>query len=70
MIEPDYQHRNKLLALLNAEDIGFLNAHLVPIEYRQRDEIERPGTTITQVIFPETGLLSVVAKLPEGRDIE
>ncbi|WDR07216.1 Crp/Fnr family transcriptional regulator [Devosia rhodophyticola] len=70
MIETGYDHLNKLLAILKPEDQAFLAEHLEPVTYVQKDEVERPGTIIESVIFPETGLLSVVAHLPEGRDIE
>lgn len=70
MIDPDYQHRNKLLAILKPADQAFLAPHLVPFSFKQKDEIERPNTLLTSVVFPESGLLSVVAKLPEARDIE
>ncbi|WDR01894.1 Crp/Fnr family transcriptional regulator [Devosia algicola] len=70
MIDKDYAHHNKLLAILKPEDQAFLAEHLEPVSYVQKDEIEQPGSIIESVIFPETGLLSVVAHLPEGRDIE
>lgn len=70
MIDQFYQHRNKLLAIMSPGDQALLAPNLVPFSYKQKDDIEVPGSQVKTVVFPETGLLSVVAQLPEGRDIE
>lgn len=64
------EHRNKLLASLAPSDLALLQPHLRPVAMHLRQEMERPGEIITSVIFPESGLLSVIAMLPRSRDIE
>ena len=70
MIETEIKTRNKLLASLSAADIQALEPHLERIDMKLRQEIERSGEIIHRAVFPESGLLSVVAMLPRGRDIE
>jgi CRP-like cAMP-binding protein len=64
------EYRNKLLANLLPDDIDLLSPHLELVTIKLRQEIERPDTPITEVFFPQQGLLSVVAVLPRNRDIE
>jgi CRP-like cAMP-binding protein len=61
---------NKLLAKLMPSDFGLLAPHLEPVALKVRQELEHPGVGITEVYFPQQGLLSIVALLPRGRDIE
>lgn len=70
MIEPDAKPRNKLLASLVPDDLALLLPHLDRIDMPQHQEMERPGEIIRRVVFPESGLLSVIAMLPRSRDIE
>ena len=62
--------RNKLLKSLLPEDFNILMPHLEPREFELRQQLEEPGKPIKEVVFLERGIASIVAKSPQGRDIE
>jgi CRP-like cAMP-binding protein len=43
---------------------------LEPVELKTRDEIEAPNTSITHVVFPESGLVSVTNRGVRKRNLE
>ena len=53
---------NQLLQLLSAADLGLLEPHLVAVTMKLRDPFENPNRPIESILFPNTGILSVVAK--------
>ena len=53
---------NHLLQLLSAADRGLLEPHLVAVSMKLRDPLENPNRPIENIIFPNTGIVSVVAK--------
>jgi CRP-like cAMP-binding protein len=59
--------RNHLLSALSAEDFVLLQPQLEPISYELRQIVFRAGEPISHVLFPESGLLSIVADIEEGR---
>lgn len=59
--------RNYLLASLSADDFGLLAPHLKPIRLELHEHLFRAGETISHVVFPESGLISIVANIEEGR---
>ncbi len=61
---------NRLLHALSPSDRALLAPDLVPIAYELRHSFERPNKKIETVLFPDTGIASVVAEHPNGRRIE
>jgi CRP-like cAMP-binding protein len=53
---------NQLLQLLSAADLGLLEPHLVAVSMKLRDPFESPNRPIENIVFPNTGIVSVVAK--------
>jgi CRP-like cAMP-binding protein len=62
--------RNRLLAALPAEDLARLWPQLEPVESEQRQILHAPDEPITAVYFPETGWISMLAVLADGRSAE
>ncbi|MEK1889384.1 MAG: Crp/Fnr family transcriptional regulator [Phyllobacterium sp.] len=62
--------RNKLLKSLLPEDFSSLMPHLELKEFELRQQLEEPGVPIKEAVFLESGIASIVAKSPKGRDIE
>lgn len=59
--------RNYLLASVSAEDFGLLQPHLEPVALQLRDHFFHACEPITHVLFPDSGLVSIVADIEEGR---
>jgi CRP-like cAMP-binding protein len=62
--------RNRLLNALSDADFEFLEPHLKVTQIEARRSLESPNQTIEDVYFPETGIISIVAKAPGDRRIE
>lgn len=65
-LPPEY--RNALLAALSKGDLALLKPQLERVTLTAREMLETPDTPIQHVYFIEAGMLSVVAKMPRGRD--
>ncbi|MBB5695379.1 Crp/Fnr family transcriptional regulator [Muricoccus pecuniae] len=64
---PPHSHpRNRLLAALGAQELAALAPHLVPVELSMRATLHLPGQPITEVFFPESGYVSMVAHIEDG----
>lgn len=61
---------NALLRAMSAEDFEQLRPHLRPIALELGDIVHGPGDPVERVVWPEIGLLSVVASSFEGRSVE
>jgi len=57
------QYRNRLLLALSKADRGLLSSRLEPAELGLRRSIEKSNTPISHIYFPESGIISVVAKV-------
>ena len=57
-----FSNGNRLLQLLSPADLGLLEPHLVAVTMKLRDRFENPNKPIEFIIFPNTGIASVVAK--------
>jgi CRP-like cAMP-binding protein len=53
---------NRLLQALSPADRQLLQPHLEPVELNARDPLELANTTITHAYFPDSGMISVVAR--------
>jgi len=61
---------NQVLARLADGDLALLEPHLEPVELGFRQSIEKPGKVVPCVIFPDAGIVSVVAKGHKGLEVE
>jgi CRP-like cAMP-binding protein len=62
--------QNKLLKCLSPADFELLAPDLEHTSFALRDQIESPDRAIKSALFVEDGIASIVAKSPEGGDIE
>ncbi len=62
--------RNRLLAALPAEELSRLLPRLEPQEARLRAPLMEPDLPVTAVHFPETGWVSMIARMMDGRSAE
>lgn len=62
--------RNGLLASLAERDAELLIPHLHPIEFTVRQNFYKADRPITNVVFPESGIASVVASTRTGHSLE
>ena len=61
---------NHLLRTLARDDYALLRPHLEPLTLALRQKIEEPDQPIEHVVFPNSGLVSVVATAHRSRQIE
>ncbi|WP_246704414.1 Crp/Fnr family transcriptional regulator [Rhizobium sp. P32RR-XVIII] len=66
----DRQYRNALLKSMDAKDLALLAPHLEHVTLDIPYEIEKAHEPADYVVFLESGLASIVARLSGGRDIE
>jgi CRP-like cAMP-binding protein len=59
---PGTQYRNRLLLALSKADRALLSRGLKPVELALRQSIEVAHGPIAHIVFPESGIISVVAK--------
>lgn len=70
MSASQFAFENKLLRHMRANDFELLAPHLEARKLPLRHVIEKSQTPVTDVYFLETGLASIVSRVPGGRDIE
>jgi CRP-like cAMP-binding protein len=70
MLQPRPAYRNLLLSGLTPADMALLEPHLETVLLNVRDTLEAPGAPITHAYFIEAGIVSIVAEMPRGRNIE
>ena len=63
-------HRNRLLALLNQDDLRHLQPHLEPVTLTYRQSLYEANEPITWVHFPVTGVASLVNTMKNGSATE
>ena len=61
---------NRLLQTLSSSDIELLAPHLMTVVLRVPQDMEWPNRSIREVYFPDTGIASVVAINPDGKQVE
>lgn len=61
---------NQLLAILSPQVFQQLQAYLKVREYEQGTVLAENGTTVTEVYFPYSGIVSLVVELKEGDMVE
>ena len=65
-----HQLQNRLLSRLSDDDFALLAAFLTPMECLRAVCISEPGQPIPYVLFPESGIISIVVQAPEGQSAE
>ncbi|MER9586351.1 Crp/Fnr family transcriptional regulator [Mesorhizobium sp. M0276] len=68
--QPNITYRNALLKRLSRADLDLLEPHLKRVDLPLRTPLETAKSPIEYVYFLESGIASVVAKIPKGRDTE
>jgi CRP-like cAMP-binding protein len=63
-------YTNTLLAHLAPQRIEHFGRHLHPIEFEVRQNIYRPNEPMRHAYFVETGMISIVSIMEDGRNIE
>lgn len=69
MIE-NLAHRNLFLSALPEKELSMLQLHLKPAELRQGEALGEPGELLTQVMFVESGMISLLTTMQDGSAIE
>ena len=62
--------RNRLLALMAPDDFALLAPHLTPVKLARGFVVAEPDEPVRTVYFVERGVISIVARSPEGLEIE
>jgi CRP-like cAMP-binding protein len=62
--------RNAVLARLSPEQLAKLRPHLDPVELTVKQFVYQPNQPIQHAYFVETGMISVVSVMDDGRSIE
>jgi CRP-like cAMP-binding protein len=62
--------RNAILSRLSPEQLESLRPHLQPIELELKQVIYQPNQPIKDAYFVETGMISVVSNMADGKCIE
>jgi len=61
---------NIILRTLSVDDASLLGPHLEPVDLPLRYAMEQPGSAITHVYFPSSGLASIVASAGRDKRVE
>ena len=67
---PGPRFRNRLLAILPAEEIALIEPHLEPASLDAGQMIEQPNVPIEHVYFPESGIASLITSDGGSRKME
>ena len=70
MSVPDPRSPNHLLASISEADFDLIGPHLEAISLESRYVVEEPDRPITQICFPEAGVLSVVPSVSRDHPVE
>ena len=62
--------RNGVLSRLYPDDFAAIADHLVPCDLTRGDALAQPNEALRHVLFPETGVISIVVISPEGQNAE
>jgi CRP-like cAMP-binding protein len=65
-----FQSQNTFLAALSASDKSRIQPHLKPLQLILGDHLQEQGALLAHVYFPETGLISLLATMKDGRAVE
>jgi CRP-like cAMP-binding protein len=63
-------HKNLFLAALPARDLALIQPLLQPMELRQGEVLQEPGQRVSDVVFVQSGLISMLTPMQDGTAIE
>ncbi|HSI00451.1 MAG TPA: Crp/Fnr family transcriptional regulator [Reyranella sp.] len=63
-------YKNLFLAALPARDLSLIEPLLQPIELRQGDVLQEPGQRVSEVVFVQSGVISLLTPMQDGAAIE
>jgi CRP-like cAMP-binding protein len=63
-------YRNRLLSMLNADDLTALQGDLEPLVLQPRKTLEHRDRAVERVYFPESGMVSVVGRSATTPDLD
>ena len=66
----DVVQRNLFLAALPEKELSLLLPQLKPVDLAQGEVIAEPGELIPNVLFLESGMISLLATMQDGSAIE
>ena len=61
---------NLFLAALSPKDMELLRPHLRPVELRQGTVLADPGAKVEEILFIESGMISITTTMEDGAAIE
>ena len=61
---------NLFLAALSPKDMDLLRPHLRPVELRQGTVLADPGAKVEEILFVESGMISITTTMEDGAAIE
>ncbi len=61
---------NLFLAALSPRDMDLLRPHLRPVELRQGTVLADPGEKVEEILFVESGMISITTTMEDGAAIE
>lgn len=70
MINSLHQTRNGILRRLSPEDLDLVEPHAEVIRLPEHHVLSKPGQRITELIFPETGFVSILLEDPRRCGVE
>ncbi len=62
MAHPQSMYRNQIIRALTPEDFGGLAPHLTAVRLDYRLDLEKANKPVERICFPESGIISVVAR--------
>jgi CRP-like cAMP-binding protein len=63
-------YKNLFLTALPARDFALVQPMLQPVELRQGDVLQEPGQRVNEVVFVQSGLISLLTPMQDGAAIE
>src|SRR5471030_2788468 len=61
---------NLFLAALAPKDLEFLRPYLSPVDLRQGTVLSDPGERVEEILFVESGMISITTTMEDGAAIE
>jgi CRP-like cAMP-binding protein len=70
VVKPDVLTRNRLLARLPEQELAMLAPEFELVSYGLKDYVYRENEPIEHVVFPSSGVVSLVSQMADGRGVE
>jgi CRP-like cAMP-binding protein len=69
-VQSQHLLKNRILGQLSADEFNSVQPWLTPVQLRSNTVLHEPGRTIEQVYFPLSGMISLLAVMRSGEQIE